>query len=105
MSSIESFFRQEPKKNGFYVASERFKDKDGKPIEWELKHIPNKQMEAIKQETNFFTDESARLGRFAIEAILASVVYPSLRDHVSSWKTADSSSRTARSSDVSWIWG
>lgn len=82
MSSIESFFKQNsgPKDSKLYVASQRFRDKDGKPIKWELKQIPNKQMEAIKTRTRFYTDEDSRMGRFAIEATVASVAFPPLRD-------------------------
>lgn len=79
--NIQYFFKEnnQPKKNVFYVASSRFKDEDGKPIEWELRQVPTELMEDIKDRTNFYGESNKIMGRFAIEAIVASVVYPPLR--------------------------
>lgn len=82
MSKIEAFFKENNSKPETveYVASNRFKGEDGKPVPWKLRRIPTHQIEDIKNRTNFYADSDKIMGRFAIEATIASVVFPDLRD-------------------------
>lgn len=76
--SMRAFFKEnvEQLENVMYVASERIKDENGNPVEWELRHIPNKVMNDIKKR--------AMNGSDAIDEALVmcvhAVVYPDLRD-------------------------
>lgn len=52
MSELTVFLKQnKPKKtNEFFPASEDFKDKDGKPILWELRHLTSLELGRIRSE-------------------------------------------------------
>ena len=63
-----------------YVASGRFKDSKGKPIEWELRPVPTELMEDIKERTNYYGDTDKMMGRFALETVVETVAFPNLRD-------------------------
>lgn len=82
MSKIEAFFKENNKRKGneLYIASPRFRDAKGKPIPWELREIPTELMEDIKDRTKFYAESDKMMGRFAMEAVVASVVFPDLRN-------------------------
>lgn len=82
MSKIEAFFKENIKSKGneFYIASGRFRDEAGKPIQWELREVPTELMEDIKERTKFYQENDKMMGRFAMETVIASVVFPDLRD-------------------------
>lgn len=50
MSDLKAFFKQNKKqrKNVKFVATEDFVDKDGKPIEWEIRPLKSKIMDGIR---------------------------------------------------------
>ena len=74
--------------NQSYIASERFIDKNGKPIAWELRVVPNKEIEEItraskkkeflpkSRDYKVVTDTEL----FSCSLVCASVVYPDLND-------------------------
>lgn len=76
--SMRAFFREnvEQLTNEMYVASNRIKDEDGNPVEWELRHIPNKVMNDIKKRAMNGSDAIDE----ALEMCVHAVVYPDLRD-------------------------
>lgn len=72
--------------NKKYIASQRFIDEAGKPVEWELRVVPNDEVEQITKscrrkdfnratrETTYTTD----VNKFNLDLVCASVVYPPL---------------------------
>lgn len=87
---IKSFFAEnviKPQERE-YVASQRFKDKDGNPIPWKLKVIPNKEFEELlsscrkkefipkTRQYELHTDSD----KLNAELVCASVVFPNLND-------------------------
>ena len=52
MSNLSAFLKQNRKevKNVKFVASERFADENGNPIEWEIKPISSKKADMIREE-------------------------------------------------------
>ena len=82
MSNIQYFFRENNKQpeRKKYIATNRFRDDEGKPIEWELKPIPTDRIEEIKDQTKFYQDTDKMMGRFAMEVTVASIAFPPLRD-------------------------
>lgn len=61
-----------------YVVSERFKDKEGKPIEWELKPVPSAKEAKIKRDC--FRKKEFDNIKYTQELVAASVVEPNLSD-------------------------
>lgn len=85
MSELAAFFKQNKpvKKNEFFPASKDFVDAEGKPLMWELRHIPTITMKRIegdcmvikgKGKVEFNTELYNR------KKVAAAVVYPNLRD-------------------------
>lgn len=85
MSELAAFFKQNKpaKKNEFFAASQDFVDADGKPIMWELRHIPTVAMKRIesactvikgKGKVEFNADLYNRM------KVAAAVVYPDLKN-------------------------
>lgn len=89
--SLSMFFSQNAEKveNQKYVASERFKDENGNPIEWEIQAITPDEDEALRRsctkrvpvpgKKNLYqpeTDYNKYLGLLAVKC----VVYPNLQD-------------------------
>lgn len=92
MSNLSFFLKQnvEQEENVKYVASKRFKDSEGKVIEWELKNITPEQDDAIRKEcTKRIPVVGGRKGEYTRDidtakynAMLVTkcVVYPNLND-------------------------
>lgn len=89
MENLQAFLAQNVVKveNIKVAVSKRFKDKDGKPVLWELESITNKEDEAIRKEcikrvqdgrgrTKTEMDYSEYLGKLAVRC----TVYPDLDD-------------------------
>ena len=85
MSELAAFFKQNKpeKKNEFFPASKDFVDAEGKPLLWELRHIPTVVMKRI--ESACTTIKGKGKGEFNAELfnrkkVAAAVVYPDLRN-------------------------
>lgn len=92
MSDLTAFLKQNvlPVENSKYPASKRFLDKDGKPIEWEIKCIDTSKDEELRKsctkrvplpggrkgQYTLETDYNAYLGKLAAEC----TVFPNLND-------------------------
>jgi hypothetical protein len=85
MSELAAFFKQNKpvKQNKFYAASQDFKDAEGNPIKWELRHIPTVIMKRIESACTTIKSK----GKVEFDAdlynrkkVAAAVVYPNLRD-------------------------
>ena len=76
--SMSAFFKEnvEQLTNEMYVASKRIKDENGKPVEWELRHIPNKVMNNIKKKA---MNGSNAIDE-ALDMCVHAVIYPDLRN-------------------------
>ena len=74
--------------NNKYVASQRFIDENNQPVEWELRVVPNDEVEQItkscrKKEFNRATRETTYTtdpNKFNLALVCASVVYPPLNN-------------------------
>lgn len=91
MSKFAKFMKANKveKKNEFYAATASLCDENGKPLEWEFKHISSKDNERIRDEC---TSEVAipgkrnafrpklKMGLYFQKMIVASVVSPDLYD-------------------------
>jgi hypothetical protein len=85
MSEFAAFFKEnkKEKKNEFFPACKDFVDKDGKPILWELRHVPTGVISKIetactKIKRHGVSEVDADL--FMRKKIAAAVVYPDLRN-------------------------
>jgi len=84
MSNLSAFLKQNRKevKNVKFVASERFVDENGNPIEWEIKPISSKKADMIREECttqkgkNFKVDSKKFNKLLAVEC----TVFPNLND-------------------------
>lgn len=75
------------KENGFYAPTKSICDENGKPVEWEFRHITSKENEAIRDECtveipvtgkpNMFRPK-LKSGLYMQKMIVASVVVPDL---------------------------
>lgn len=81
-NNIQAFFKENnrQKEKIKYIASNRFTDEDGKPIEWELRQVPTERAEKIKELTGFYQESDKIFGPFATELAVESVVFPDLRN-------------------------
>ena len=91
MSDLRLFMKGNKKKkeNEKYAATVSLTDENGKPLEWEFKHITSKENEALRDEC---TKEVPVTGKFGMyrnkvngalyvkKLITSSVVYPNLDD-------------------------
>jgi hypothetical protein len=85
MSELAAFFKQNKpeKKNEFFPASKDFVDKDGKPLLWELRHIPTITRNRINSECTKIKGKGSvefDAELFNRKKVAAAVVYPNLRD-------------------------
>lgn len=85
MSELAAFFKQNKpeKKNEFFPASKDFVDAEGKPIMWELRHIPTVTMKRIEADCTTIKGKgkvefNAEL--YNRKKVAAAVVYPNLRN-------------------------
>lgn len=91
MSGLSMFFKEnvEQPKNVKFVASTRFKDAKGKPVEWEIKAITSEENEKlrklattrvpVKGSRNQFTQE-IDMGKYQASVCAACTVYPELNN-------------------------
>lgn len=91
MSKFSKFMRQNKvaKKNEFYAPTTSLVDEDGKPLQWEFRHITSKENEQIR---NSCTDEVQVTGKpnlyrprtdvskYLAQMIVAATVVPDLYD-------------------------
>lgn len=91
MSKFSKFMKQNKveKKNGFYAATKSLCDEDGKPLEWELRHITSKENENIRDDCTVEVQvtgkpnllrQKIKSGLYIRRMIAASVVVPDLYD-------------------------
>lgn len=91
MSDFSAFMAQNKLKreNVKFVASKSFVDKDGKPLEWELKTIENKEDEALRKSCTRQVKVPGKAGRYTLEMdsnaylgklAAACTVYPDLKN-------------------------
>lgn len=91
MSKFSKFmkYNKEEKKNGYYAPTKSLCDENGKPLEWEFRHITSKENENLRDECtidvqvtgkpNLFR-QKIRSGLYVRRMIAASVVVPDLYD-------------------------
>ena len=91
MSKFSKFMRQNKvaKKNEFYAPTTSLVDEDGKPLQWEFRHITSKENEQIR---NSCTDEvqvtgkpnlyrpRTNVSKYLAQMIVAATVVPDLYD-------------------------
>lgn len=91
MSKFARFMKQNKavKENGFYAATASLCDEDGKPLEWEFRHITSKENEDIREDCTIDVQvtgkpnlyrQKVRTGLYMKKLIVASVVCPDLYD-------------------------
>lgn len=89
MSNLSCFFAQNKikKANLKFVASKNFVDKDGNPIEWEIRELTNKEVEEIKKECTIKTKQRNNMyttdldsDKFSGKLAARSTVYPDLHN-------------------------
>lgn len=91
MSKFSKFMRSNKieKKNGFYAPTKSLCDEDGKPLEWEFRHITSKENEGLRDDCtievpitgkpNMFRPK-VQSGKYVQKMIAASIVVPDLYD-------------------------
>lgn len=91
MSSFSRFMKSNKieKKNGFYAPTRSLCDENGKPLEWEFKHITSKESDDLKDDCtievpitgkpNLFRPKLLS-NKYVRKMIAASVVMPDLYD-------------------------
>lgn len=89
MSKFSKFMKQNKiqKENGMYAPTKSLCDENGKPLEWEFRHISSKENENLRDECtievqvtgkpNMFR-QKVQSGKYIRKMIVASVVMPDL---------------------------
>ncbi len=91
MSKFSAFMKQNKvkKQNEKYAATASLRDENGKPLEWEFKHITSRENEDIREECTIDVQVTGKPGMFrpklksslyVQKMICASVVMPDLFD-------------------------
>ncbi len=91
MSRFSKFMRENKveKKNGFYAPTKSLCDENGKPLEWEFRHITSKENEGLRDECTVEVPITGKpnmyrpkvlSGKYIKKMIVASVVLPDLYD-------------------------
>ena len=91
MSGLSAFFQEnvEQPKNVKFVASKRFKDEKGHPIEWEIKAISSKENDEIRKQATRRVQVNGKKNQYMPEldtvkyqsaVCAACTVYPNLND-------------------------
>lgn len=91
MSKFSRFMKSNKieKENGFYAATKSLCDEDGKPLEWEFRHITSKENEALREDCTIEVPITGKpnmyrpkvqSGKYIQKMIAASVVMPDLYD-------------------------
>lgn len=71
------------KKNVFYRATKSFLDETGKPLQWELKPIKSRDLDALRAECTWTDDDGVdhfREEQFTAKMYASAVVFPDLRN-------------------------
>lgn len=103
MSELELFFKENVAavETVKYVATERIKNKEGKPVEWELRAVSQTENEEIKKKcVTTKTDDRGRRfkdfddDKYAANLLVKSIVYPDLQNRQlqDTWGIRDPSS-------------
>lgn len=91
MSKFSKFMKSNKtvKENGFYAPTKSLCDENGKPLEWEFRHITSKENEALRDDCtveipitgkpNMYR-QKVQSGQYIQKMIAASVVMPDLYD-------------------------
>lgn len=84
MSELAAFFKQNKpeKKNEFFAASKDFVDAEGKPLMWELRHVPTITMNRIQSDCTIIKGKGKvefNTELFNRKKVAAAVVFPDLR--------------------------
>jgi len=91
MSGLSAFFQEnvEQPKNVKFVASKRFKDSKGKPIEWEIKAISAQENEELKRQATKKVQLNGKKGqyipdfdsnKYQVSVCAKCTVFPNLND-------------------------
>ena len=91
MSRFSKFMRENKaeKKNGFYAPTKSLCDENGKPLEWEFRHITSKDNEGLRDECTIEVPITGKpnvfrpkvlSSKYIKKMITASVVLPDLYD-------------------------
>ena len=91
MSRFSKFMKENKveKKNGFYAPTKSLCDENGKPLEWEFRHITSKENEGLRDECTVEVPITGKpnmyrpkvlSGKYIKKMIVASVVLPDLYD-------------------------
>ena len=85
MSELAAFFKQNKpvKKNEFFPASKDFVDAEGKPLLWELRHIPTVTMKRIESDCTIIKGKGKvefNTDLYNRKRVATAVVHPNLRD-------------------------
>ena len=90
MSSLELFLKSNKaeRKNKFYAPTKSMCDKNGKPLEWEFRHVPTKEMTAIRDAcmrevpTGKFNQYRTKIDSdlFSVKMIVKATVFPDLNN-------------------------
>lgn len=91
MSKFANFMKanKKEKKNGFHAATASLCDENGKPLEWEFRHITSKENETIREDCTIEVPITGKPGMYRQKLqsslyvqrmICASVVTPDLYD-------------------------
>ena len=91
MSQFTKFMKANKKvrENGFYAPTKSLCDEDGKPLEWEFRHITSGENESIREECTIEVQVKGKpnlyrprvqTGKYIRKMIVESVVVPDLLD-------------------------
>jgi len=85
MSELAAFFKQNypVKKTEFFPASKDFVDAEGKPLLWELRHIPTVTMKRIESDCTIIKGKGKvefNTDLYNRKRVATAVVHPNLRD-------------------------
>lgn len=91
MSQFTKFMKTNKKvrENGFYAPTKSLCDEDGKPLEWEFRHITSGENESIREECTIEVQVKGKpnlyrprvqTGKYIRKMIVESVVVPDLLD-------------------------
>ncbi len=85
MSELTAFFKEnkKAKQNEFFAASKDFTGADGKPLLWELRHVPTITIQRIESECTTIKKggvASVDMVAFQKKKMAAAVVFPDLKN-------------------------
>lgn len=91
MSKFSKFMKSNKtvKENGFYAPTKSLCDENGKPLEWEFRHITSKENEVLRDDCTIeipitgkpnMYRQKVQSGKYIQKMIAASVVMPDLYD-------------------------